>query len=50
MQHGSSANKAAQVLGMSRRNIINYRTATRLIPKVVQLACKAVDTGVWGTL
>ncbi len=48
MQHGFSANKAAQVLGMSRRNIINYRTATRPIPKVVQLACKAVDMGVQG--
>ena len=43
MQHGFSASKAADVLGMSRRNIINYRTATRPIPKVVRLACKAVD-------
>lgn len=48
MQHGLSASKAAQVLGMSRRNIINYRTATRPIPKVVQLACKAVDMGAGG--
>lgn len=48
MQHGFSAAKAADVLGMSRRNIINYRTATRPIPKVVQLACKAVDLGVHG--
>jgi hypothetical protein len=40
MQHGFSATKAAEVLGMSRRNIINYRTATRPVPKVVQLACK----------
>lgn len=46
MQHGFSASKAADVLGMSRRNIINYRTATRPVPKVVQLACKAVDMGV----
>jgi hypothetical protein len=46
MQHGFSASKAADVLGMSRRNIINFRTATRPIPKVVQLACKAVDMGV----
>lgn len=45
MQHGFSATKAADVLGMSRRNIINYRTATRPIPKVVVLACKAVDLG-----
>lgn len=48
MQHGFSAAKAADVLGMSRRNIINYRTATRPIPKVVQLACKAVDLGAHG--
>lgn len=48
MQHGFSATKAAEVLGMSRRNIINYRTATRPIPKVVQLACKAVDMGAHG--
>lgn len=48
MQHGFSASKAADVLGMSRRNIINYRTATRPIPKVVQLACKAVDLGAHG--
>lgn len=48
MQHGFSASKAADVLGMSRRNIINYRTATRPIPKVVQLACKAVDMGAHG--
>ena len=47
MQHGFSAARAADVLGMSRRNIINYRTATRAIPKVVQLACKAVDLGVY---
>jgi len=40
MQHGFSASRAAEVLGMSRRNIINYRTATRPVPKVVQLACK----------
>lgn len=45
MQHGFSASKAADTLGMSRRNIINYRTATRPIPKVVRLACKAVDMG-----
>jgi hypothetical protein len=45
MQHGFSASKAADALGMSRRNIINYRTATRPIPKVVRLACKAVDMG-----
>lgn len=48
MQHGFSAAKAADVLGMSRRNIINYRTATRPVPKVVQLACKAVDLGAHG--
>jgi hypothetical protein len=45
MQHGFSATKAAEVLGMSRRNIISYRTAARPIPKVVTLACKAVDMG-----
>ncbi len=45
MQHGFSASKAADTLGMSRRNVINYRTATRPIPKVVRLACKAVDLG-----
>jgi len=46
MQHGFSASRAADVLGMSRRNVINYRTATKPVPKVVQLACKAVDLGV----
>lgn len=45
MQHGLSASRAAETLGMSRRNIISYRTASRPIPKVVQLACKAVDMG-----
>ena len=45
MQHGFSASRAAEVLGMSRRNIINYRTATRPVPKVVQLACKAISMG-----
>ena len=45
MQHGLSASRAAETLGMSRRNIISYRTAERPIPKVVQLACKAVDLG-----
>ena len=44
MQHGFSASRAAEVLGMSRRNIINYRTATRPIPKVVQLACKGWES------
>jgi hypothetical protein len=48
MQHGFSATKAADVLGMSRRNVINYRTASRPVPKVVQLACKAVDLGAHG--
>lgn len=45
MQHGLSASPAAETLGMSRRNIISYRTASRPIPKVVKLACKAVDFG-----
>jgi len=36
---------AATTLGMSRRNVISYRTASRPIPKVVKLACKAVDMG-----
>ena len=45
MQHGLSASRAAETLGMSRRNIISYRTASRPIPKVVKLACKAVDLG-----
>jgi len=48
MQHGFSASRAADALGMSRRNIINYRTASRPIPKVVKLACKAVDMGALG--
>ncbi len=48
MQNGFSASRAADALGMSRRNIINYRTATRPIPKVVRLACKAVDLGYHG--
>lgn len=45
MQHGFSASRAAETLGMSRRNVISYRTASRPIPKVVKLACKAVDMG-----
>ncbi len=45
MQHGFSASRAADTLGMSRRNVISYRTASRPIPKVVQLACKAIDMG-----
>ena len=48
MQHGFSASRAADALGMSRRNIISYRTASRPIPKVVKLACKAVDMGALG--
>lgn len=39
-RHGFSASKAADVLGMTRRSIISYRTGSRPIPKVVALACK----------
>jgi hypothetical protein len=34
---------AAQALGMTRRMMAHYRTGSRPIPKVVALACKAID-------
>ena len=42
-RNGFSLAKAAEVLGMTRRMIAHYRTGSRPIPKVVGLACKAVD-------
>jgi hypothetical protein len=42
MQHDLSASLAAEALGMSGRNIISDRTASRPTQKVVQLARQAV--------
>lgn len=36
---------AAETLGMTRRMIAHYRTGSRPIPKVVGLACQAIDLG-----
>lgn len=43
LRHGLSASRAAAALGMTRRSIIGYRTGSRPIPKVVTLACRAID-------
>ena len=42
-RHGFSASRAAEMLGMTRRSVIAYRTGARPIPKVVGLACRAID-------
>lgn len=43
LRHGLSNATAAAALGMTRRSIISYRTGSRPIPKVVGLACRAID-------
>ncbi|MDO8811617.1 MAG: DUF2442 domain-containing protein [Gallionella sp.] len=44
MQRNSlTLSKAADKLGMTRRMIVHYRTGSRPIPKVVGLACRAVE-------
>lgn len=42
-RHHFSLSTAADVLGLSRRTVSQYRTGSRPIPKVVGLACRAVD-------
>ena len=44
-RNGLSLATAADTLGMTRRMIAHYRTGSRPIPKVVGLACKAIDLG-----
>lgn len=39
-RHQLSLTTAADALGMSRRMIAHYRTGSRPIPKIVNLACK----------
>jgi hypothetical protein len=34
---------AADTLGMTRRMIAHYRTGSRPVPKVVGLACRAIE-------
>lgn len=43
VRHGFSASRAAEALGMTRRSVISYRTGSRPVPKVVALACRALD-------
>lgn len=42
-RHQFSLSAAADVLGLTRRTISQYRTGSRPIPKVVGLACRAID-------
>ena len=42
-RNGMTLTTAAETLGMTRRKISDYRTGSRPIPKVVGLACKAID-------
>lgn len=39
ISNGLSATSAAEVLGMTRRSIISYRTGTRPVPAYISLAC-----------
>lgn len=43
VRNGLSLASAAESLGMTRRMIAHYRTGSRPIPKVVGLACRAID-------
>jgi hypothetical protein len=44
MQRNSlTLSSAADTLGMTRRMIAHYRTGSRPIPKVVGLACRAIE-------
>lgn len=42
-RNGLTLSSAADALGMTRRMMAHYRTGSRPIPKVVALACKAID-------
>lgn len=42
-RNGLSLSAAAETLGMTRRMIVHYRTGSRPIPKVVELACKWLE-------
>lgn len=42
-RHHFSLTAAADVLGLTRRTVSQYRTGNRPIPKVVGLACRAID-------
>jgi hypothetical protein len=42
-RNGMTLATAAETLGMTRQKISDYRTGGRPIPKVVGLACKAID-------
>lgn len=42
--NGLSLTAAARVLGISRRTVAYYESGTRIIPRLVRLACKGADT------
>lgn len=44
-RHHFTLSTAADVLGLTRRTVSQYRTGSRPIPKVVGLACRAIDLG-----
>lgn len=44
-RHHFSLASAADILGLTRRTVSQYRTGSRPIPKVVGLACRAIDMG-----
>jgi hypothetical protein len=44
-RHHFSLAGAADILGLTRRTVSQYRTGSRPIPKVVGLACRAIDLG-----
>lgn len=44
-RHHFTLATAANMLGLTRRTVSQYRTASRPIPKVVELACRAIDLG-----
>ena len=44
-RHHFTLSTAADVLGLTRRTVSQYRTGSRPIPKVVGLACRAIDMG-----
>lgn len=45
-RHHFTLATAADMLGLTRRTVSQYRTGSRPIPKVVGLACRAIDMGV----
>ena len=44
-RHHFTLATAADMLGLTRRTVSQYRTGSRPIPKVVGLACRAIDMG-----